>query len=78
MKQVGWRRVTAALVALGCVVYRETDFAVHLHRGGTIVVLIRKIDPVPMGRQRKLVEILGFELKDYLAALAGAGPPIDE
>jgi hypothetical protein len=78
VKQVAWRRVTAALVKLGCEVYGETDFAMHLHRGGTVVAVIRKIDPVPVGRQKKLVEIFGFELKDYLSALSGTGPSIEE
>lgn len=78
MTQVSWRRVTAALVRLGCVLYRETDFAMHLHRGGSVVGLIRKIDPVPAGRQRKLVELFGFEVSDYLVALAGSGPPIED
>lgn len=74
---MSWRRVVAALTQLGCEVYRQTDFAVYLHRGATHVVALRKIDPVTRKRQRELVDILGLSLEEYLTALAGSGPPID-
>jgi hypothetical protein len=66
VKQVDWRRVIAALVKLGCVAYGETEFAVRLHRGGVVIALIRKIDPVPVGRQKKIIETFGSTSRNTL------------
>jgi hypothetical protein len=69
--QRDWQAVVAALRALGCVVVRETEYRVTVCRGGTILQHVSKVSPVPVKRQRHLVETLGYTEEEYEAAIRG-------
>ncbi len=72
MKQIPWERVLEALRLLGCAVVTQTDFQVTVCRGATKLQRIRKLSPVPVIAQRRILENLSFNEDEFLAALAAA------
>ena len=79
MKQMSWLRVRAAFINLGgVVIFRDSPYAVHMNRGPERVALLRKMSPVPVFEQRRLVALFGFTVEEYLVALAGSGPRIED
>ena len=75
MKQISWQRFVAALIALDCQVTRDGEFTVSLVYKATLLVRVRKISPVAVASQRRILDELQIDVGDYVAALAGADPP---
>ena len=69
MTQRDWPSVVEALRALGCAVVRETPYRVTVCRGAAILQHVSKVSPVPVIRQRHLIQALGYSEEEYEAAL---------
>lgn len=69
MRPRHYREVLGALMRLGCQVMRENDpEVVAVMRGFPVLVYIPRDPELAVDAQRRILEQLGYDVEEYLAA----------